>query len=177
MREKHLFILYNAGHFDAIIHVKAFLGKDHFCNFCNVGWNKTGTHKCDQVCISCRRTNCLNEKPIYTCKCKVQAFNIECKRIHLEKVCYETNKCKKCGYFKAKKHVCLDEKWCFNCKKAVNRDDHRCFILTEQEKAKKKIKGKGYIIFDYESMLEKVESGKDIHIPGKLKYYKIKKLI
>jgi hypothetical protein len=54
--------------------------------------------------------------------------------------------------------VC-EGRWCLNCSKSVNMD-HKCFILTQEERDKSKKRSvdgeiknqtKGYIFFDYES--------------------------
>jgi len=71
-------------------------------------------------------------------------------------VCKVANKCTECKQFKNKKHVCIDEKYCPNCKIPVNKFDHRCFVQTEDEKKKRYSSGlRGYIFFDYEASQEK----------------------
>jgi hypothetical protein len=70
------------------------------------------------------------------------------------KVCPKYIECLTCGRNQGKIHVCEGRR-CLNCSKSVEME-HKCFILTreEREKSKKRIKNhiKGYIFFDYESM-------------------------
>lgn len=88
--------------------------------------------------------------------------NDYCKQIHEEKHCFVKKLCKTCNRVKTYNHVCENEKWCHNCKKAVDKNNHRCFILTELQKKKRKSKKKkstepthlGYIFFDYEATQE-----------------------
>ena len=67
-------------------------------------------------------------------------------------MCKALRTCQICNGIKSKLHVCLNQKFCGNCKKGVNYD-HKCCILTEDEKTKKKLDDvlNGYIFFDYEA--------------------------
>ena len=70
-------------------------------------------------------------------------------------------KCEICNKFKTKIHKC-NGRWCLNCKTMVEMN-HKCFILTEEERQTKKPMQKfsGYIFFDYECMNDNGE-----HIPN-----------
>ena len=84
---------------------------------------------------------------------------------HQEDVCKYFLKCITCGRIKSSRHVC-EGRWCLNCSNPVEMN-HKCFILTEEERNQSKKKRKsnvdepskvesskieGYIFFDYESM-------------------------
>ena len=84
-----------------------------------------------------------------------------CLKIHQERFCYQTKKCNVCNSFKGLHHVCKpNEKWCKNCKKAVD-EKHRCFIKPEK-KDKEFEQLNGNIYFDYEAYLDKDNK----HVPN-----------
>lgn len=56
-----------------------------------------------------------------------------------------------------KVHVCLDQKYCGNCKTAVEID-HKCFILTIQEEnirnKRKSTNFNGFVFYDFEAYVD-----------------------
>ena len=166
-KEKFIYIALDEvnDHYHAITSLPAFLLQPYCCHLCKTAWNHSGAHKCDAVCHSCRRTNCCREdkdgtgvEKLGTCVCHSDYYNEDCKRIHSHSVCTVLNRCSVCYTFKKKGtvHVCLNQKYCSNCKKADDRDSHRCFVSSEEPANPSKSKDtpfNGYIIFDYESMI------------------------
>ncbi len=63
--------------------------------------------------------------------CGVLCVSANCLKLHRLNFCCKIPKCKVCGSFKIKNHVC-NGKWCLFCKSSVEID-HRCYILTENE--------------------------------------------
>ncbi|CAF1034070.1 unnamed protein product, partial [Brachionus calyciflorus] len=83
-------------------------------------------------------TNCIDTDKTDCPHCFFKCRNTICKRIHLEKFCQVANQCEKCSFLNTKRHVCgFDSKWCKNCKTSVDKFEHKCYILTEDEKKKK----------------------------------------
>ena len=135
--KKFLFLALHDSHFYAITSIKVFFGHDYFCHACKVAYSKLGSHQCNQTCRSCRRLGCIRDQSASgTChSCNKPIYNEVCERIHKESVCPEVTVCKTCfkGKNKHTEHVCENQKYCQNCKKGEDLD-HRCFILTEQQK-------------------------------------------
>ena len=71
-------------------------------------------------------------------KCKVLCSNKECLLKHQEEVCKDFSKCITCGRIKSARHVC-EGRWCLNCANPVEMN-HKCFILTEDERNQSKKK-------------------------------------
>jgi hypothetical protein len=71
-------------------------------------------------------------------------------------MCFKEKICDKCKHLKNnKKHVCLNEKFCHNCKKPQPLN-HKCFILSfdqiqNRDQNKREKKFKGLIFFDFEA--------------------------
>jgi hypothetical protein len=153
---KHIYICFTNSHYNVITSMKRFMNKSYYCNFCKVGYDKIGAHKCEALCISCLRHNCIKEEDLITdqndfkCEfCKMICRNLLCKSIHEEKICYIPHLCQKCNKINRKNHVCgMDSKWCRNCKKSVNYN-HECYILKENHRNKEELDA-NFIFFDYE---------------------------
>jgi hypothetical protein len=77
-------------------------------------------------------------------------------------LCKKLKLCNQCSKYLGINHVCVDQRWCKNCKVAVPMD-HMCYILTQQERDKNKSDPKfnGYVFFDYECMNQE-----GLHIPN-----------
>ena len=86
--------------------------------------------------------------------CLINCNDQKCLSLHQSKICKKIKICDVCHSTKHSKHqICLNEKYCKNCKKGVDYD-HKCYILTEETKNihyKKIKKLNGYIFFDYEA--------------------------
>ena len=165
--KKCLYLCLYKNHYYVITSMTSFLNKSYFCDRCKIGFNQLGTHKCELTCNSCCRVKCPKSDYTTNCDyCKKVCFNEVCERIHNETFCSRVAYCKKCDKRKFSNHVCDDEKYCNNCKKAVELT-HKCYIFTEQEKqekSKKRWEEKfyGYIFFDYETYTD----NNGIHVPN-----------
>lgn len=154
--QKHIYLLYHHNHYSAISNIKSFLNCSYFCNFCLSPFEKIGEHKCKNICNMCFNPKCLFVTNISCTYCTKMCQNEKCLKIHCEKFCEKLRECCICGRLKSKLHVCNDEKYCLNCQEVVNID-HKCYLLTENEKSKKRKNLKGYIFFDYEAIQENGE--------------------
>ena len=192
----YLYILYNPtqdskpAHYDSIINIRNFLQTTQFCDFCQTKWAFGVNHHCPRSCISCSRPTCQpkvedDDKTLINatklkCDCNAICNSESCFELHLKYNCKVANKCENCPNKKVayKTHVCTDQKYCRNCKKAV-ADEHQCFILTEsqrnmlntraksgrksksinqsinEEPSSQKNKCEGYIFYDYEAFVNK----------------------
>jgi hypothetical protein len=112
------------------------------------------------MCQTCYRVNCAQ---VYKkkCKCGLEYNNKSCRSTHLENFCFKMKICNICNTLKPKdasKHVCINQKYCKNCKKAV-KIDHQCFILTADQieirdthiKNNKEKEFNGFVFFDFET--------------------------
>jgi len=167
-RDKKIVLFHHNNHYDYIKSLPAFFNEKKFCFICFQAYQNDFFHKCIKVCKLCERKTC-KEEVIKKCdNCKNRCLNDLCLLILQEKVCPKYVKCPTCGRNQGKIHVC-EGRWCLNCSKSVNME-HKCFILTQEERDKSKkrtvdgeIKNqtKGYIFFDYESM-----NVDGLHIPN-----------
>jgi len=151
---KQIYINYTESHYNVIKYIKKFFKCKYFCGNCKTKYNNIRDHYCKFKCNKCNREKCENHELHICPSCNVECNSQNCLKFHLLYMCKVENNCTKCNNFKRKIHVCSEEqeKFCKNCKLVVNID-HRCYILTEDEKASKK-ENKGYyglIWFDYEA--------------------------
>ena len=166
---KYLYLCLYRNHYFVVTSMRVFLNVDYYCDKCKIGFNEVGKHTCTQTCGSCLRLNCDHQDSTLhnLCNgCAKTCFNTTCTRMHQETFCPKVAFCQTCRKRKLRNHVCVDQKWCANCRKAVEMD-HRCYILTEAEKAKRdekmwKSKFKGYIFFDYEAF----QNSEGNHVPN-----------
>ena len=161
----YFYLLYTNSHFNVI--TPAFNGTSYYCNFCNIGYNSATAHNCSELCKSCKKFECnklAKEKNLKCNKCKVIANSDMCLQRHYEIVCDKRIICEKCSYYKSKRHVCTDQKYCTKCKKVVNLD-HRCYITKDETKDNP---FEGYIFFDYEAM-----QVNGVHVPNLIIAYKV----
>ena len=151
----HIYLSYTGSHYNVINNIKAFYNLAYYCHDCKVAYQKRTEHICYKSCVYCYRLGC--EKDIYSksyCSyCKIKCNNDKCLRLHEYKTCKEIAICKVCNCKKTKKHTCFDQKYCTFCHNVVDIE-HKCFILTEEERCKKDKKFAGYIFFDYEAFQE-----------------------
>ena len=161
--KKHLYIWYINKHYNSITSMNSFLNRTYYCHDCKVGYNDLTSHYCKIICQLCRRPNCKENGKKFECEfCCKWCNNFFCRKTHIEKFCIATHKCSKCNSNHNKLFICDSNcKWCKNCKKVVERDTHRCFILKESEKNKINSKFLGLIFFDYECQQENL-----IHEPN-----------
>lgn len=159
--KKNIYLLFSNNHYNAITNIKAYFSADYFCHDCLKPFKAVGKHKCDNMCQICNHPKCFLVQSIKCSYCSVFAKSEKCLRFHQENFCKVLKKCEVCDGFKSTNHVCIDEKFCFNCKQSV-KSDHLCFVKTEEEKNERKkttnnSKLFGYIFFDYESTQEYVQ--------------------
>lgn len=113
----YLYRTYNAEtlgfHYDAIANIEAFYGKSHFCNFCNVAYNKG--HYCEDIqhwCHACNRRDC-----IYSSSADDNAEGVT-KRCT---TCNAAFRNRLCGETHAEKGSCELNYYCFICKQKIKR--------------------------------------------------------
>jgi hypothetical protein len=154
---KYIYILYYQNHFNLILSMKSYLKSTYFCDHCQHPYQNIGKHICDSACKSCLRYNCEElDEPFSKCGCGINSRSEYCKERHEELVCYRKRICDICNTVQKKIHVCLDQKYCYNCK-AVVEIDHMCYMLTvKQSEALKKRNPsnpnfKGFVFFDFEA--------------------------
>jgi len=163
-QQMKIFMLKNNNHFDLITSLPSFFETRNFCLKCLKGYENFEYHKCNNVCKSCRSRYCVNRgEELYRCSnCSHKCSSELCLALHQEKICKNLSECKHCNKYVSSNHLC-NGRWCCNCKCAVPWE-HKCFVLTENERfAKKSGKNdyKGFIFYDYESMVDA-----DQHIPN-----------
>lgn len=177
VNQKSLYILHTTDHYDCIKYIKSFYrcnrAENSFCDICKTPYY-IGHHACISNCDHCQRQVCLEGEEKMCEFCFVKCKSIDCNRIHTKRVCRKAKICDVCNTTKNYRHVCVDQKYCSNCKKVVDLD-HKCFILTiEQKNAStkiKKIENKGYIFYDYECYEDQNNGGE--HVPNLVKAIKI----
>ena len=178
--QKSIYILHTPDHYDCIKTIKAFFNTSYFCHYCKSPYDiAKGNHYCRENCKSCHRSNynCFTSDEsslnIIKCEfCKNKCNSEFCYELHCKYVCRLAKTCTICKEVKKvhSVHICLNQKYCPNCKIAVDLQ-HQCYILTEGEKeqiintkkkASKSIEQKddnknsnGLIFYDYEAFVNK----------------------
>lgn len=101
-----------------------------------MGYNNKNSHiNCPTKCFSCKERTCNDFGSKLKCvHCGVRARSDICLKTHLDVYCRVANKCSLCEQYNHPNHVCVDQKYCVNCKTAVEKVDHKCFLKTENEK-------------------------------------------
>jgi len=152
---KSIYLLYTNTHFNVIKSIARFYNRSYYCNFCHVAYNNIRCHKCPNLCLHCNRLSCDKNNQITCIACNVQCNNEVCFKLHTHEFCKQINKCNICTKSLSPKmsHVCLDQKYCRNCKIGVELD-HKCYVLTEDQKKTSIQPLAGYIWFDYETYQE-----------------------
>ena len=111
-------------HYDTITKVTGFLGCNYYCEYCDIGYNYRGNHRCPDVC-----DGCYNDIP---CTYERKIFCRDCKRTFRSPACFNNHKRIKTNQ---KKSIC---QLVYNCAKCDNRivgykKNHVC---PEQRKCK-----------------------------------------
>ena len=77
--------------------------------------------------------------------------------------------CNTCQRLKVRNHVCVNQKYCKNCKDVVELD-HKCYILNSKKTTTES--SRGYIFFDYEAYQcpEKLKHVANLIIAENVKY-------
>ena len=152
--KKFVYLSFTGSHYNVIKSMSRFTFNSYYCHHCKRGYKNRTDHKCENLCKMCNRYNCAKSDSYNNCDfCNFRCNSLNCKRLHESKMCKVLRTCRICNGIKSKFHICLNQKFCNNCKKAVDYD-HKYCILTEDEKLKdKKTKEllNGYIFFDYEA--------------------------
>ncbi len=150
------------------LNLSVLFNEKKFSFICFQPYQNAFFQQCIKICKLCERKTCKEELIKKCYNCKNRCLNDLCLLIHQEKVCPKYIECLTCGRNQVKIPVC-EGRWCLNCSKSVNME-HKCFILTQEERDKSKkrtvageIKNqiKVYIFFDYESM-----NVDGLHIPN-----------
>lgn len=155
----NIYLAYTGSHFNVIKKMNRFCNRSYYCHSCKQAYNNIKGHSCQDICKSCNRLSCeksADEKREKCNFCNVLPNNPDCLKSHKHEFCTISNKFPKCKkiIYKKNTQVCLFQKYCKNCNKAVELD-HQCYILREDEKKFKKVdEFNGYIWFDYETYEE-----------------------
>ena len=151
-RTNFINICFEDHHFNVITSMTAYLGSSYYCQYCRVKYSNRGDHFCENICPSCKRYSykCENTEVSKCPDCNIITRNQTCKNLHDSGTCYKQNICTTCKHLlsRGKNHVCENQKWCPNCKAAVDLE-HKCFIKKNHVK-KFKSKFGGFIWFDIE---------------------------
>ncbi len=133
---KFIYISYTGSHYNVIKSISRFYRSSYYCHHCKKPYNTIQDHHCKYLCKACNRQRCA--KDIYTkenfinlkCKfCSLVCNNTLCRRYHEEKSCLKIMICNICQRLKIRNHVCVNQKYCKNCKDVVELD-HKCYILN-----------------------------------------------
>jgi hypothetical protein len=154
-RTKKIILYIHNNHFYVVKSLPAFYCKKYWCDKCMQSYNKFNFHKCNNVCPKCLDRHCTNTYTglVLHCKskrCLVMCFSESCFNGHIEKGCYEYEKCKVCGERSSRKGHKCDGKYCKFCKEYVAKD-HKCYIKKSNISSNKELFN-SYIFFDYEAM-------------------------
>jgi hypothetical protein len=155
-----LFLLYYNNHFYPILSMPAFYNKKYYCEICFHPYDSHfEKHKCNanSVCELCKKRYCIKNNPIQCSYCLKFSNNNDCLIRHQTEYCYKLKICSVCSKFMSWRHVCDNQRWCKFCKSAVDLE-HKCFIIKGDIL---KHKFNGYVIFDYETMIDSEQR----HIP------------
>ena len=184
-RETKVIHLYWDGdnHYDSITTVKGFLGCIYYCEYCDVGYNHRGDHRCPDGC-----DGCYSDIP---CPCGRNIYCTDCKRTFRSPACFDNHKlikpnqkksicqlvynCVQCGIRiigNKKNHVCPGQRKCKFCKEIVG-PGHQCYIQKyigktqpnssseeedeedeEEEQKSEEQKSPKFIFYDFESSQE-----------------------
>lgn len=159
--DKTIYLFLEDGHYSPITSIKTFFGTRYFCEYCQKTFQNKNSHRvCPMRCDACNQYTCVITENIKCRSCGIKVANDKCLEIHLQSFCRVANKCDVCGIFKLKSHVCVDQKHCVNCKKVVNKANHKCFVLTEKEK-KERMEEKKKFVDKKKSSKKKDDEKKD----------------
>ena len=127
-------------HYDAITKVTGFRGASYYCEYCDVGYNQRGAHRCADGCDDCysdipcipgQKTRCMDCKKTFRsrdCFAKHKAM----KSKQQKSICQLVYNCGKCNFRivgNKKNHVCPGQRKCRNCKEIVG-PNHQCYIQS-----------------------------------------------
>ena len=146
--ENQLNVYHSNNHFSVITTVPGFLEKSYYCKRCHVGYNKFGTHTCENGCKSCHSpTRCDLVVKVSCETCNRYFMSHMCYQHHLvNRLCEYVKCCEKCGktHHKYHNHVC-GQVYCKVCKQNQPQD-HKCYIQPcKPQKARKQ----NYIFYDF----------------------------
>ena len=151
-----------------------FRGCIYYCEYCDVGYNHRGDHRCADGCDGCysdipcipgQKTRCMDCKRTFRSRdCFAKHKAIKSKQ-H-KSICQLVYNCGKCNLRivgNKKNHVCPGQRKCRNCKEIVG-PNHQCYIqsyeckseMTENEGEEEvsQPKKSRLIFFDFESNQE-----------------------
>lgn len=161
-RKSKTIVLYcHDNHYFLIKSLPSFYSCKHFCYTCNKAYSSMyEKHACNDVCKVCRNKKCDKQKSPIQCEfCYVYCVDEVCLASHIERVCGKVSKCRYCYKFSTFRHSC-NSRWCRFCKSNVS-EEHKCYILREDELKKKFKTFEGYLFFDYEAM-----HVDNVHVPN-----------
>lgn len=149
-----IYIEHFNNHYNAIINIKAYIGRDFYCETCNIGYKEKTKHRCKFECRKClsKCNNLSNSSKIVCYMCKRSFFGNECYNNHLiGKICSKIKKCEIClveykGNHSCEKIIC---KW---CNETISQP-HLCYMkkTNKEELIKEDNKNKVVLCYDIES--------------------------
>lgn len=173
--EKQIFLEFHEGvlngHFNLIKKMSAYLDRNYYCFPCNLGFNRSGSHNCENFCKFCRQSpRCVGANLNYTCvDCNRSFLNENCYKRHLSKICKTLKKCTNCEveFNTRHSHEC-GAFLCRKCGEQTSETPHYCMIkILNRDKIKKQDElKKTFVSCDIESFLEPLETtiqGKIVH--------------
>ena len=165
-RPKTIYLLYDGEHYDFIKRMESYLVRNHYCKYCNRGFNETHKHQCDQTCKKCRTNfGCSPDGSHQKCsECRVVFTSNDCFTRHKNnKMCDSIKFCPRCEirytFDRRNPHKC-GTFFCRECHLQYEQQPHYCFMqpLDANKLAEEDQKPKILIAFDIECMIEKTDN-------------------
>lgn len=164
-------LLFHKGHYNLITSLTGAFACQHYCESCNVPYERAYEHRCSSKCADCITISppCSLEYEGITCPtCNRHFKNQICFSAHQASICKTVQKCKECHKLIFKKqrksipHFC-GEVFCKICCD-YKEENHKCYMLIDLKKPT--IKDFLYIFFDFETRQDEAfgdDENKKVH--------------
>lgn len=158
-KEKIIYIECLDDHYNSIINIRGYIGKNYFCESCHKGFCHLYDHCCPEHCKKCFSSCSSNNNnfKIQCIECNRDFKSDKCYQMHIQKqLCKYIKKCVECHveYNVRNKHTC-NKSVCSKCHQLYKEQPHYCFIkpkdaakLEEDDKVNKII-----VAYDIESTI------------------------
>ncbi len=149
-----LYIYHHGNHFSVMSSPRVLTGTNHWCDFCNRGYNREHNHKCPYICPCCRSADLCQQTVLRVCPdCSRLFKSDQCIQNHLKRpervqrckngkrskvlgdsVCMKLKRCKECGRCVMKSELPPNKHHCGETYCGVCRDwytvgaVHQCFM-------------------------------------------------
>ncbi|KAI1302111.1 hypothetical protein HDE_02635 [Halotydeus destructor] len=168
--ENQVCIIYNEGHYDALISIRAYLQCSYWCPKCCVGYNDKRKHNCVGRCDCCFSNIVCEAAAKLHCQSCNRDFNGEtCFENHkTNNICNTMFRCKGCKkLIKSAKllHKCNHFK-CRTCKLTVPYGNHECFVEPRDlaELHQQDMEPRIYLFYDFEAAQQEADNGRKLHV-------------